>query len=173
MVAKPRKVASTLYHRIRDILESARANIVRTVNTTQVVANWLIGREIVEEEQKGLRRAAYGSAALADLSKHLGQEFGRGYSVDNLEAFRQFYLDYPKLISETASRNSTQARRHAAISATLSRKLIADASAPTSPSSWQPGMLHPALSWSHYRCLLRVTREGVRWFYEIEATRNP
>ena len=172
MVAKPRKVASTLYHRIRDILESARANIVRTVNTTQVVANWLIGREIVEEEQKGLRRAAYGSAALADLSKHLGQEFGRGYSVDNLEAFRQFYLDYPKLISETASRNSTQTRRHAAISATLSRKLIIGASAPTSPSSWQPGVLHPALSWSHYRCLLRVTREGARRFYEIEAIRN-
>ena len=42
-----------LYERIRQILESARTNVARTVNTTQVVANWLIGREIVEEEQTG------------------------------------------------------------------------------------------------------------------------
>ena len=47
------KEKGALYERIRQILESARTSVARTVNTTQVVANWLIGREIVEEEQKG------------------------------------------------------------------------------------------------------------------------
>ncbi len=50
-ISKREKVS--LYERIRQILESARTNMARTVNTTQVVANWLIGREIVEEELKG------------------------------------------------------------------------------------------------------------------------
>ena len=105
MAAKPKKsgyVASPLFNRIREILESAHASVARTINTTQVLVNWLIGREIVEEDQRGKKRADYGRKVLADLSGRLGREFGRGYSVDNLEAFRQFYLEYPHLISETA-----------------------------------------------------------------------
>lgn len=152
---------------MREILEAARAGVARTVNTTQVAANWLIGREIVEEEQRGQRRAGYGAKLLAELSARLNKEFGRGYSVDNLEAFRQFYLDYPQLISETAPRKllATQALPMEAISATPSRK------SKTEPS-WLPGALHPSLSWSHYRQLLRVTRAEARAFYEIEAIRN-
>ena len=154
---------AALYGRIRDILQAARANVVRTVNTTQVVANWLIGREIVEAEQRGQQRADYGAALLAGLSARLAQDFGRGWSVDNLEAFRQFYLLYPRLISETASRQS----KGAVISETLSRKSMLQA-----PAAWQPGELHPSLSWSHYRALLRVGRQQARDFYEIETAKN-
>lgn len=64
---KPVSDTPHLFDRIRDILESARSNIARTVNTAQVIANWLIGREIVEDEQKGKRRAGYGVKLLADL----------------------------------------------------------------------------------------------------------
>jgi len=46
----PAKEFAGFYQRIREILELAQARVARTVNTTQVVANWLIGREIVEEE---------------------------------------------------------------------------------------------------------------------------
>lgn len=53
-----------LYRRVREIIESARAGAARSVNTTQVVAYWLIGREIVEEEQKGKARAGYGEERL-------------------------------------------------------------------------------------------------------------
>ncbi|HEX9663570.1 MAG TPA: DUF1016 N-terminal domain-containing protein, partial [Candidatus Binatia bacterium] len=53
----PRK-SDSIYNRIRQILESARTNVARSVNTTQVVAYWLIGREIVEEQQRGQKRAA-------------------------------------------------------------------------------------------------------------------
>ena len=167
MATKPKKsgyVASPLFNRIREILESAHASVARTINTTQVLVNWLIGREIVEEEQWGKKRADYGRKVLADLSGRLGREFGRGYSVDNLEAFRQFYLEYPHLISETASRNFNLP----AISETVSRKSDEIDSA----GAWQPGMLNPNLSWSHYRSLLREMRPNARAFYEIEAINN-
>src|SRR5207302_2396192 len=88
----------SLYGRIRDILEAARTGVARTVNTTQVIANWLIGREIVEEEQQGRRRADYGQEQIRDLAKRLTLEFGRGYSQDNLFWFRRFYGDYPDLL---------------------------------------------------------------------------
>ena len=150
--------------RVLDILQTARLQAVRSVNTTQVVANWLVGREIVEDEQRGKRRAGYGSRVLAELSAQLAHAFGRGYSVDNLEAFRQFYLHYPRLISETPSRKLLAFGVDVNISETLSRK---------SPDlDGAPGVLHPSLSWSHYRHLLHVGRAEARAFYEIEAIRN-
>ena len=54
---KQRTKILPIYKRIRQILESAQTNAARSVNTSQVVANWLIGHEIVEEEQKGKRHA--------------------------------------------------------------------------------------------------------------------
>jgi predicted nuclease of restriction endonuclease-like (RecB) superfamily len=170
MTSKPAPPAA-LYGRIRDILQAARANVVRTVNTTQVVANWLVGREIVEAQQRGKQRADYGAELLAGLSARLTQDFGRGWSVDNLEAFRQFYLLYPRLISEAVSRDSDPPEKGVAISEALSRKSMLPAPAQTS-ASWQPGELHTSLSWSHYRALLRVGRQQARNFYEIEAARN-
>ena len=98
--------APRLYDRIREILESARASVARTVNTAQVAANWLIGREIVEEEQAGKRRAVYGAELLWDLAAGLKAEFGSGYGVDNLELFRRFYLEYPRLLPEANFRRS-------------------------------------------------------------------
>ena len=95
--------ASTVYKRIRQILESARTNVARSVNTTQVVANWLVGREIVEEEQRGKKRAGYGEQLLQDLSSRLTAEFGKGFSVDNLEMFRRFFLEYTSLLVDMKS----------------------------------------------------------------------
>jgi hypothetical protein len=69
---------SILYDRVRQILESARFAVARSVNTTQVVTNWLIGREIVEEEQKGKKRAGYGEELLKDLSTRLTKDYGKG-----------------------------------------------------------------------------------------------
>ena len=83
-------IGGALYQRVREILESARAGVARTVNTTQVIANWLVGREIVEEEQRGQAKADYGEALLADLAERLTAEFGAGYSGTNLRWFRQF-----------------------------------------------------------------------------------
>jgi hypothetical protein len=57
-------------------------------------AYWLIGRRIVESEQKGEKRAAYGAELLERLSVDLGKRYGRGFGVDNLQRFRSFYLTY-------------------------------------------------------------------------------
>ena len=88
----PGKKMTPLYERIRQILESARGSAARTVNTTEVVVNWLIGREIVEEEQKGLRRAGYGERLIRDLAMRLTFEYGSGYNLANLKFFRKFLL---------------------------------------------------------------------------------
>ena len=156
--------APELYDRIYGILDAARHHVARTVNSTQVVANWLIGREIVEDEQRGKRRAGYGAKLIAELSIRLTTQMGRGYSADNLEAFRQFYLMHPLLISETASRKLEAPTQADMISETLSRKLVS--------TPMQAGVLNPALSWSHYRHLLKIDRTEARAFYEIETTRN-
>ncbi len=172
-MAKQKKDA--IYERIREILESARAGVARTVNTTQVMANWLIGREIVEEEQRGKKRAGYGRKLLADLTVRMLKDFGRGYSVDNLEAFRLFYLAYPSLISETLSRKSLSAQKSEAPSriSDLSELAVETESGHTaSGDSWSPGHLHPNLAWSLYRHLLKVESLGARAFYEIEAIKN-
>jgi predicted nuclease of restriction endonuclease-like (RecB) superfamily len=155
---------AALLGRVLDIVQAARTQAARSVNTAQVVANWLVGREIVEDEQQGKRRAGYGARVLAELSSRLTAELGRGYSVDSLEAFRQFYIDYPLLISETTSPKLVAPVVEGNNSDTLSRNSVA--------VDWTPGVLHANLSWSHYRHLLRVGRGQARAFYEIEVIRN-
>jgi len=77
---------------------------VRYVNTALVATYWLMGRRIVEYEQKGKERAEYGEELLQKLSQDLKRRFGRGFSPDNLEAMRRFYLSYPVEISEALMR---------------------------------------------------------------------
>ena len=169
---KALKAPPPFYGRVREILDAARTGVARTVNTTQVMANWLIGREIVEEEQRGRRRAGYGTALLGELAERLRSEFGRGYGVDNLELFRRFYLDYPELLGVVSA-----AAEPGAISDAPRRKSGVLAAALLNPAAvkadaWQPGRLNPNLSWTHYRRLLRVDRADARAFYELEAARN-
>lgn len=172
-----------LYGRVREILDAACSNVARTVNTTQVIANWLIGREIVEEEQQGKKRAGYGAELLADLAARLKVDFGAGYGVDNLELFRRFYLEYPRLlpaqISDAVRRKSGHPAGTAANSETLRRNSEALQQFPlpspdglASGAPLVPGQLSADLSWTHYRRLLRVSRPEARDFYEIEAIRN-
>jgi hypothetical protein len=168
-----------VYERIRQILESARSSVARTVNTTQVIANWLIGREIVEEVQKGRRRAEYAQQLLPELSVRLTADYGRGYSVDNLEFFRLFFLEYKSLLGSEKSDALRRISTTTDISDAVRRKSMESNTvlfpqgqpAPCS-ESWKPGQLHPNLSWTHYRTLLRVEKTGARSFYEIEAIRN-
>jgi len=147
--------SSPIYDRIRRILESARSSVARSVNTTQVMAHWLIGREIVEEEQRGRRRADYGSRLLIELSSRLQADFGKGFSVNNLEHFRDFYLTYPRLITPG---NPHALRVKLADNSAMGLSEISHAPRGKSrqSTSWTPGRLHPNLSWTHYRTLLRV-----------------
>ena len=86
-----------LYKGIRDLLLAARTQVRQTVNTAMVQTYWQIGRLIVEGEQGGEQRAAYGKQVLPVLAKRLTAEFGKGFSASSLWNYRQFYLDFPIL----------------------------------------------------------------------------
>src|SRR5690606_22765467 len=133
------------FSQIIDLLQSARSSIVRTINQTMVQTYYEVGKMIVEEEQKGKDRAEYGKSLLQDLSKTLTREFGKGFSVTNIQQMRNFYLTYQK--QQTVS--------------VKSEKTIQ-----------QTASVEFKLSWSHYLKLMRIDDESERKFYEIEADKN-
>lgn len=151
------KGSRPLFDRVAEILEQARVAVVRSVNSQMVIAYWLIGREIVEEEQKGSKSAHYGEHLIALLSQKLMRRYGKGFSVTNLKYFRQFYLLY----------RGRKALMGHAVGGPL----------PGNHQDSQKGhavrdFFNPALSWTHYRLLLKVENETARSFYEIEAAKN-
>ncbi len=97
-------IDTVLWSDVRDLILEARRTVARGVNAALVWTNFEIGCRIIEHEQKGKVRAEYAEETLNSLSQKLTGEFGRGYSVDNLERMRRFYLVYSK--SETLSRIS-------------------------------------------------------------------
>jgi len=88
------RTLNTLIKNVREIILSARKMAAQSIDTTQVIANFYIGRLIFEHEQKGKKRADYGASLLRDLSDKLTVEFGRGFSKRNLKLMRCFYLEY-------------------------------------------------------------------------------
>ncbi len=94
----------TLISDIGDILKRGRKLAYQAVNTVLTTTYWQIGRQIVEFEQGGKERAKYGSRLMQKLSYDLTMQFGKGFSVQNLENMRNFYQNFK--ISQTASRKS-------------------------------------------------------------------
>ena len=90
-----------IFEEIRKLVISSRNRVYSVVNTEMLSLYWNIGK-IIMEIQQGDERAAYGKAVLEKLSKKLTNEFGRGFSVDNLEKMRKFYNTFSN--SETLSR---------------------------------------------------------------------
>lgn len=130
---------------VSDVLLQARKNAKTAVNLTMVYAYYEIGRIIVEEEQRGERRAAYGQQLLKGLSDYLTQNFGKGFSVGNLKNIRQFYKVYSAdQIGETVFSQFDNLP-----TVNTGRKFY--------------------LSWSHYLKLMRIDNIDERHFYEIEA----
>ena len=85
---------SDMINEIKDILQTARANVAQQVNTELLTTYWNIGRIIVEREQNSKERAEYGQKTLKELSKILTKEFGKGFSVSNIQFMRKFYQTY-------------------------------------------------------------------------------
>ena len=81
---------------ISEVLAQARKKAKTAVNLSMVYAYYEIGRMIVEEEQRGEQRAAYGAQLLKELSAYLTKNYGKGFSVANLKNVRQFYKVYSK-----------------------------------------------------------------------------
>lgn len=85
-----------VYEKIKSILENARNNAYLAVNFAMVSAYWHIGKIIVEEDQKGKKRAEYGRPLIKDLSLRLKKEYGQGFTERNIRNIRSFYLAFPK-----------------------------------------------------------------------------
>ena len=133
---------------VSDVLEQARKQAKTAVNLSMVYAYYEIGRMIVEEEQYGKKRAAYGTQLLKELSSYLTKIYGKGFSVGNLKNIRQFYKVYSTdQIGETVF---SQFENLPAVN--TGRKFY--------------------LSWSHYLKLMRMDNVDERHFYEIESVKN-
>jgi len=153
---------------IRGLILAARQAVVRSVDTLQVLTSFEIGRRIVEQEQHGTNRAAYGKVVVEELAKRLTTEFGKGFSKSNLEYMRRFYTmyrgRYPS-IAQTVSGQLTS-RGKSQTASGISSAVPPLARRATSP---KPPF---ALGWSHYVLLMGIGDPDERAFYEIEAVGN-
>jgi len=128
-----------LFDTIKEVLEKARSQAYRAINSVMVQSYWEVGRLIVENEQKGECRAEYGAAVITELSVRLNAEFGAGFSEQSLRNMRQFYQLYPNLSavwSESGSIRSTM---------------------------WSK------LTWSHIKVILRIEKPEAREYYLNET----
>jgi predicted nuclease of restriction endonuclease-like (RecB) superfamily len=149
---------------LRELIQSARHAVATTVNTLQVLTNFEIGRRIVEHEQKGAERAAYGAELLKELSARLTEEFGKGFSVSNLQLMRKFFVENQERIQQKPSvklHSSELGQTEAGL--TPPAPIIRDISGQSGKSPF-------TLSWSHYVLLLTIKNPDERSFYETEAT---
>jgi len=177
---QPTNPDSPLFDRVATILEQARANVVRSVNSEMVIAYWLVGREIVEEEQQGEKRAGYGKRLIEDLSDRLTDRYGKGFSTTNLGYFRRFYItfhDRAPAIHHSMGGELPESKSYPAgsESAVPEKGRSAGGDLPVKVHTADEASLqefHPDLGWSHYRALMRVENEHARSFYELEAARN-
>lgn len=162
--ATPDRTAGKLFDRVASILDEARSSVVRAVNSRMVLAYWLIGREIVQELQKGEQRAAYGKSVLDRLSSLLTSHYGAGFSPTNLRCFRVFYCTYTDRASSIQHTACAELNQTKGLSSNNEIIPIRDS---LRAESLPP--FHPSLSWSHYRAIMRVEKPEARDFYEQEA----
>ena len=156
---KPKKsdsdeVKEELYMQVENLISSSKQSLIKSVNQTMVYTYFELGRMIIDFEQEGEKKAEYGKEVLKNLSEKLAENFGKGFSVNNLENMRRFYLAYSqnkKPISENVSRKLAEVKNEIRV--------------PNFESDFK-------LSWSHYLKLIRIEDQNERDFYEIEAIQN-
>ena len=144
------------YKQVSDLLAEARQFAKKQLDSTIVITYYEIGRMIVEREQQGQLRARYGARLIKGLSDYLIGQYGRGFSVVNLQSIRKFYLTYAPSIQQTLSAKSDDEKALMGIFDATQKKE-------------QTPFAKLNLTWSHYQILMRLDDEAARRFYEIEA----
>lgn len=155
-----------LFAQVVALLHNARQQVLRTVNSTMVYTYFEIGRMIVEEEQSGKERAEYGKQLLKGLSEKLTIEFGKGFSVENLDRMRKFYKTYSissSLMTKLNLEKSDTLLR-------ISKNSISQSLTRVSENQKEESLISFfKLTWTHYVFLMRIDDERERRFYEIES----
>lgn len=161
------EIEKSFVNELIDIVETARDMSFRAANLMQVASNWLIGWRIVEQEQHGEKRAAYGKHIIEVASIAMTEKFGQGFSETTLRAYRKFYLEFPLL----------QIQR--ALPAEFNRKieeiqqpLLAEFRLSDKGDDVNAQPLLPQLSWMHYERLMRVADKEARLWYMKESARE-
>ena len=155
-----------LYERIAALIEQARQHVYQTVNTSEVYTKFGIGRYIVEDEQEGNYRAAYGKAVLKCVSDKLTNRFGEGWSVETLKLCRRFYGVYSNLVNSVYPITDKSGKQRLPNLQMMSEGAN---SGNTATKLQQPQFV---LTWSHYLVLMRIENPDERSFYEIECARE-
>ena len=88
-------ISNQFIESIKAVVSDAQNKAIRSVNQARVLMYWNIGKQIIEEEQKGEKRAEYGAFVIQTLAKELTTAFGSGFSKRQLELCRQFYQIFP------------------------------------------------------------------------------
>ena len=147
----PAKAVESLFNKISPLITQSRKMVASTINVAEVCTKFKIGQYIVEDEQKGKSRAAYGKQVLIHLksraaygkqvlihlSARLIEKHGEGWSVETLTLCRKFFNVYSNFVNSVYEIE---------------------------------GEYKFTLSWSHYLVLMRIKNADERRFYEIEAT---
>ena len=165
---EPSAQYQSIFGDVSRIIDAARRSAARSVNAVMTAAYWLIGNRIVESEQSGEKRAEYGTALIERLAADLTQRFGRGFSRQNIQHMRLFYLSYPaEQIQQTPSGELAQSPQQAI------RQTASGKSETTSTEVRLRELLAAfPLPWSAYVRLLSIKNKRGRDFYEAEALRG-
>ena len=140
-----------LLHQLRDLIQQARQQALRAVDLVQVQTCWEVGRHIVEFEQGGLARAAYGAGLLAELAGQLTAEFGKGFDASNLYKMTQFYRQFPNLDAARLNLSWTHYRLLLRLDDPLARDWYADEAA---AQHWSTRQLERQIGTLYYERLL-------------------
>lgn len=139
---------------IKSILAQARQKAYAAVNSAMVEAYWNIGERIVNQEQQGKEKAAYGEAILKELSIALTEEFGKGFSYANLYNMRQFYLTYPSLEKFYAVRRNLNWTQHRLIMRVADEKAREFYLKECDQQNWSSRVLERNINTFYYQRLL-------------------
>jgi predicted nuclease of restriction endonuclease-like (RecB) superfamily len=150
------------------VVDAARRSAARSINSIMTAAYWLIGRRILESEQKGLERADYGEELLKRLSRDLMSRYGRGFAKSNLYQMRAFYLAYQDIFQTL----SGKCNESAPLEALPNFQTLSGISEKSGFKDVQSLASRFPLPWSAYVRLLSVKNENAKRFYEAEALRG-
>lgn len=142
---------------LKSIAGETRRQAYRAADRILVVRNWLIGWRIVEQEQKGKKRAGYGKRVLELASQSLTEEYGKGFGLTSVKNMRSFYIKFRNL----------QIRQALLDEFDITQLPIRQ---PLPDESVIP--FYPNVSWLHYERLMRVEDEVARMWYLKETART-
>lgn len=150
---------------LSELNQSAQTGAIKSVNRFLVLRNWLYGAYLVEYEQQGEDRAAYGTGLLDQIAKDLRARGVKGLGVSILRLTRRFFELYPQI------RQSVLAECRAIAELPIRQSLITELDplekwqSVTGKSGQSLPSLLPAskvleFSWTHLIELIRLDHSG-------------